>query len=74
MPVKQTNVRPGGRFLSVFFVIIRTFLQSILNLAPAHTKKFPDVSRHSGRCTIITGLPRENDPYISFYWKENYLR
>ena len=44
MPVKQRNVRAGGRFLQLFFVIIRN-----LNLAPAHIKKFPDVSRHSGR-------------------------
>ena len=45
MPVKQRNVRAGGRFLQLFFVIIRN-----LNLAPAHIQKFPDVSRHSGRC------------------------
>ena len=49
MPVKQANVRPGGRFLFVFFVTILTFLLSILNLAPADVKKFPDVSQHSGR-------------------------
>ena len=36
--MKKKNARSGGRFLSALFVIIRTFLQTILNLAPAHMK------------------------------------
>ena len=45
MPMKQKNASAGGRFLSLFFVIIRT----ILNFSAGTHKKFPDVSRHSGR-------------------------
>ena len=37
MPMKQKNAHAGGRFLSLFFVIIRTFLL-ILILALAHIK------------------------------------
>ena len=52
MPVKKKNARAGGRFLSLFFVIIRTFLSPILNFSAGPHKKFPDVSRHSGRCYV----------------------
>ena len=53
MSVKQKNVRAGGRLLAVFFVITRTFLQSILNFSAGAHKKYLDVLRHSGRCSMI---------------------